>query len=801
MHDRGYDSAFTREEEMLVDLEAARMLEHVVGDDFFEEVYNNGMTEVFSKHPYSLVTDDPKNPRSLKPREWGYPRRTPNKKQRSTSVDISQAQEADGKKKGGRKANRNARAKARASAIKRIQSLLGERTPRSGPPMARARKRTQARAVAGQLRVDSFNSPRQMNLDKWKWTASNQGGVILEGSELVGNLVAPTGTVVGDVLMSQTLNPVSFSGSRLGQIAPMFTRYKYKVCQFEYKNASALTQSGQCAMYIDRDIEDNYTTGTGTGNIQQYKTAINHMDSEPFSVLKNSTCFLRKSADLSSYYVALDNTAEPRLSHQGKFWLFMGANPPASQTNFGMVYMHFVIELWEPAYDSTAVANSTFTSAGNPTWTALPKTTSNFFGDSIALLVDDLRLGYSPNNDTFSWQVAAGAEYMFAMIVYSAAFSAGTGSGPGGPAVSNGVLQSLPYILYNGNTNGFVVVIRVRATADGTIILDFSAGANAPLSAAANTNGKIVITQIDSLTSLAASWKEFLPFAKHAKKVMKEEFQTSIIGRHPISYIGEGLERARLAGMSSEERIFAMFDRLADLTERKITSEAEGGKAEQLIPPKKGVPKPVVDTSNTETYLPNPTKLSTYEQVELWKKEGRSAPCPVRVEGPTAYLAYGPGGPLSNESPETSDDESDTGYEWDDIRPMFRKSSTDLKLQLGLLPLTAKEKQWVMNLVEVLPCHCGRLKKCSRCGGLSPTTTPTLPRQEPALSEYWGRELGRGHILDISLNYGVLRSLLAYLKKRVKSFEMNHRLDKGEKLKEAAPCCGEIPIGEVLKKP
>lgn len=685
-HDRSYDAAFNRDEELLADWEAARDAELSVADTFMEDLYRNGMAQVFrSTQNQCLVGDDPSNPFCQKPMEWGYPRQSYTRfKKKDKPVTVQQNHDTGGKGKG---------KKGKAAPVKRAKT---QRKARRKQIMASLRaagvsKRSQNRSVV--VRSNAYNAPKKMNLQDWNYEKIPGGGVRISGTEYIGAATATSSNKLGDILMSQTLNPLTILTSRISQFAQLFTKYKFVKLVFHYTPAKNFTTDGNLAMYIDRDVEDPYSTTPGTGTISQYKAIVAHMDCKEFSVLEDAVTFLRPSADLMAYYVDLDSTAEQRLSQQGKFWLAMGLNPPASGTvQYGAVHMQFVIDLWEPSFNTSQSLTAATTSDLQQSWNGLPKTTNAWLGDTNTYYVNDLEVNvgqWSLNAYQITWQGIAGALYMLVVWIKASSFSASTGSNIGVPTQVNCqvILGAESGSRAPSTTTGMYLVNTVLALSTGTQQLQWAAlGTGWSLSvSASNDANRIILTEIDANAVVAAMFRRNQAILRSYKNLLKKQ---GIVPRSSV-WNTDGVPKALVEEKKNEvEKLEATVAEHSRVEERSMSQLAE------LFSEMIKTMKPVVQGQDPVLQIPAPEKAPQKN---------------VGVE--TEEILY-------QELPK-SDDEIDYSSDDDDILegvPVeFGSQKANGKFLAGWMMLTPEDRARVRSFVQRMPCFCSK-KKCEYCG-------------------------------------------------------------------------------------
>jgi len=170
--------------------------------------------------------------------------------------------------------------------------------------------------------------------------------MVVMGSDYLGPLIVPAGSLVGDVIFSNIINP-TFLGPRLAYLARLYERYKFGAVTFRYVQATTTATAGSMIGYYDPDPVDASPLGP-----QGVKNASEHLGlSTSFWTNFNWIMPAKKHAD--PYWLEQKGTdsADIRLSQQSVFRLLLETPLPAAASadvTVGSIHVDFIIRLSDP---------------------------------------------------------------------------------------------------------------------------------------------------------------------------------------------------------------------------------------------------------------------------------------------------------------------------------------------------------------------------------------------------------------------------------------------------------------------
>lgn len=233
----------------------------------------------------------------------------------------------------------------------------------------------------------SFNAPMP-RMETEIQSLSGIDKVRLRGSEYLTSIsvrttaASPVGTAPGDVLYVIPLNPHFLSGTRLLQLARLYTKYKWRHFTVEYIPVVPSTQNGSVIMYFSYDPEEHNFL-----NIDQddrLRRALAHLGAVDFNVFSYGKATLVDDKQIGDYYLNLQG--DVRFENQGTLYVVAGSSyspsmlaPTEIDLELGQLIIHYDLELEERALVedvssvlqvTTAmggVINSTLVSTNDPT--------------------------------------------------------------------------------------------------------------------------------------------------------------------------------------------------------------------------------------------------------------------------------------------------------------------------------------------------------------------------------------------------------------------------------------------------
>lgn len=203
----------------------------------------------------------------------------------------------------------------------------------------------------------TFNAPMP-RMETEIQSLSGIDKVRLRGSEYLTSIsvrttaASPVGTSPGDVLYTVPLNPHFLSGTRLLQLAKLYTKYKWRHFTVEYIPVVPSTQNGSVIMYFSYDPEEHNFL-----NIDQddrLRRALAHLGAVDFNVFSYARATLLDDKQIQDYYLNLQG--DVRFENQGTLYVVAGSSyspsmlaPTEIDLELGQLLIHYDLELEERA--------------------------------------------------------------------------------------------------------------------------------------------------------------------------------------------------------------------------------------------------------------------------------------------------------------------------------------------------------------------------------------------------------------------------------------------------------------------
>lgn len=392
-HDHCYDTAKDRKEELLCDELACEALDAVEDNagnwidspGMYESTYRRGMQEVFCGvgDQCPIEAEEAVAPWEQKPQRDRIRRVLPRKHIVETvkaKEELEQAaavleKAAERIEKSGvtvhasvepkvlrteaKKARRQARraAKKAQKSAKLAVAVRGPRLPNgriySKPKAQRKRAKRAKRMKVGGGATTYF----EIRAQRRKPGAER---VRVVGRELVNALkIATSGdNDSGQIIMTQNINPVLFTNTRLKQYGALFQRYRFNRIKFHFESSVGEFYNGRLLHYIDTDAQVSYAGIEGTEQALQIASA--HDGEQSPKVNKDGWCQMTKNmAPQASYYMYWDSNTESKLNCiQGVYTAFvqdavsMSTGSITYPLTLGRVLVEYDCEMWVAALAS-----------------------------------------------------------------------------------------------------------------------------------------------------------------------------------------------------------------------------------------------------------------------------------------------------------------------------------------------------------------------------------------------------------------------------------------------------------------
>lgn len=202
---------------------------------------------------------------------------------------------------------------------------------------------------------------------------SNQGAIrrpmvqkcfIESGSDFLGPLSVranPT-SAAERVLLSNSISPSAFPGTRLTQLSNLWERYRFRKFRLRWVPAVPKTLACQLIIYQDTDPLDDPTIITNADALVRQATA--QAGSQQFNFINGMAIELAKRSDDQLYYTGNDRQNE-RFNRQGNFYVIQVTNPlnfngiPLSEDILaGSLYVDWICEFQIAQINPSAVLSA-----------------------------------------------------------------------------------------------------------------------------------------------------------------------------------------------------------------------------------------------------------------------------------------------------------------------------------------------------------------------------------------------------------------------------------------------------------
>lgn len=164
-------------------------------------------------------------------------------------------------------------------------------------------------------------------------------GLRVRGSDFLQTILTPSAITAGGVLLSSTISPPQFDGTRIKQMAALFERYEVNSWQFHFVPSVASTTQGLLLMYPEYDVADS----VGPTPIQQGEA---HMGSVMFNIYTEAGVEFVRNDPFTDLFVDPTGSDE-RLTAIGKLILLAVSNVPTN-LEIGSLFMTYDINFYIP---------------------------------------------------------------------------------------------------------------------------------------------------------------------------------------------------------------------------------------------------------------------------------------------------------------------------------------------------------------------------------------------------------------------------------------------------------------------
>jgi hypothetical protein len=167
-------------------------------------------------------------------------------------------------------------------------------------------------------------------------------GVKIRGNDFMEVVATNLSVTPGTNVINQLVNPASFPGTRLSQLAPLWERYQVRKWEFCYIPSVAATEPGQFVGYPEYD-PDEPLPSVGAA----LQTAFASMDAQVWNVYDCCCIEFGRVDPFTDLFVDPDASAELRLSTVGQLNIFASSNLTASKS-YGSIVMYYDIDFYIP---------------------------------------------------------------------------------------------------------------------------------------------------------------------------------------------------------------------------------------------------------------------------------------------------------------------------------------------------------------------------------------------------------------------------------------------------------------------
>ena len=426
LHDKCYDKAGSRDDELGCDAQAYHYAQNAIADGPYEAMYLGAMKHAF--HPDRTGKSAPEDAPGFSNELIEYvplPQRVPRNRKVQKQIQKIEKEEAKiekavekielaaeqsspvlntpEKQAAVHKRQRNftaaKRLKRERKKLRRQKKALKKKVRRvPARKKGRAGPRRKFKAVRG-MGNSSFvgNAIVAPNVAGKGWHISpfkhkkvRQGdGIVIKSRDLLTKITAAS-QVDNTILFTQILNPLAFTYTRMSQFAPLYQKYRFRRCSFMFEPADGTSSAGAYMHYVDEDPMTDYTPFNGTIRLAQDMAS--HTGCRQFQVFKPDTCTFRHDTPEATYYMKAvaspvsggTPSNDARVINQAKYHLAI-LNKPADGA-VGNIWIDYEIEFWGNALGSDVLISDVANMGGgidndvSLEWSTLwvaPTTTAN----------------------------------------------------------------------------------------------------------------------------------------------------------------------------------------------------------------------------------------------------------------------------------------------------------------------------------------------------------------------------------------------------------------------------------------
>jgi hypothetical protein len=175
-------------------------------------------------------------------------------------------------------------------------------------------------------------------------------------------VLATTTTVGSKILVSGSISPSAFPGTRLTQLSNLWERYRFRKFRLRWVPAVPKSIACQLIVYQDTDPLDDPTTITSTDAL--IRQATSQAGSQQFNFINPMSIDLARRSDDQLYYTGSDKHNE-RFNRQGNYYIIQvtdpldfNGKPLAEDIMAGSLYVDWVCEFQIAQINPSAFAAS-----------------------------------------------------------------------------------------------------------------------------------------------------------------------------------------------------------------------------------------------------------------------------------------------------------------------------------------------------------------------------------------------------------------------------------------------------------
>lgn len=396
LHDKCYDKASSRDDELGCDAQAYHYAQNAIADGPYEAMYLGAMKHAF--HPDRTGKSAPEDAPGFSNELIEYvplPQRIPRNRKVQKQIQKIEKEEAriekavekielaaeqplpvlntPEKQAAVHKRQRNFTAakklkrerkklRRQKKALKKKVRMPAKRKGRAGPKRKFKTVRGMGnQSFVGNAIVAQNRAGAAWHISPFKHKKVKQGGgIVIKARDLLTKITA-SGQVDNTILFTQILNPLQFTYTRMSQFAPLYQKYRFRRCTFMFEPADGTNTLGAYMHYVDEDPMTDYTPLNGTIRLAQDMAT--HTGCRQFQVFKPDQTTFRHDTPEATYYMKAVATPvsggtpsnDARDINQAKYHLAI-LNAPANGA-IGNIWIDYEIEFWGNALNQDVLVS------------------------------------------------------------------------------------------------------------------------------------------------------------------------------------------------------------------------------------------------------------------------------------------------------------------------------------------------------------------------------------------------------------------------------------------------------------